>query len=408
MEKTNPFQDALAKLEAAAKQGNIDPQIISILEHPNKIIHINIPVRMDDGRLEFFTAFRVQHNNALGPYKGGIRYHPQVDMGEVEALALWMSLKSALLDLPFGGGKAGVVVDPKSLSDSELERLTRGFARGFFNEIGPEADVPAPDVNTNAKIMGWIVDEYSRLAGKEVLAVVTGKPLELGGSEGRVEATGEGGAVVLRRALEKVGMKKGLTAAVQGFGNVGAEIAAELSALGFKIVALSDSKGGIYSEEGFDVEKVSEFKKERKTLVGFAGKQVSNEEILELPVDILIPAALENQITAENADRIKAKVILEMANGPTTSEADPILHQKKVVVVPDILANAGGVTVSYFEWYQNLHNEHWSLEQVREKLEDKMTSAFDSVWQISQEKNLDLRTASYVKAIAKISQAQKL
>ena len=419
---TNPLKDAIAKLTKAAKVGGLDQRTVTSLEHPNKVVHVDFPVQMDNGETRFFQGFRVQHNNSRGPYKGGIRYHNQVDMDEVKALAIWMSLKTALLDLPFGGAKAGVEVDPKTLSEKELERLTRAFTGAIFVDIGPNLDIPAPDLNTNPKIMGWILAEYSELAGKATPAVVTGKPVELGGSEGRPTATGKGGFFVLEQALEKLGMKLPLTVAVQGFGNVGAEIATELFEAGFKIVALSDSKGGVFLESGMDVHAIAECKKENGTLAGcycvnsvcdirnkekFVGKDLTQEELLELPVDILVPAALEEVITKDNADKIKAKVVLEMANGPTTAEADEILHKKGVVLIPDILANAGGVTVSFFEWYQNIYDEHWPLGKVNDELKKKMIQAFGQVWQLSQQKKTDLRVAAYILAVRALAQAQK-
>jgi len=420
---TNEFTDAIEKLEKAVNAAGIDRQVAASLEHPNKILQIEFPVKMDDGSTRYFTGFRVQHNNARGPYKGGIRYHPKVEMEEVTALALWMSLKTALLDLPFGGAKAGVVVDPKILSERELEGLTRSFTRAIFVDIGPQSDVPAPDLNTNSKIMAWIADEYSKLAGKSSPAVVTGKPIELGGSEGRAAATGKGGFFVLKKALEKMKLDGQLTVAVQGFGNVGAEIAQQLFEAGFKVVAISDSRGGIYLESGLDVEAVLECKKESGTLAGcycvnsvcdiknkgkFGGKEISNQEILELPIDILVPAALEDQITKDNSERIKARFILEMANGPTTAEADEALYKKGVVVIPDILANAAGVTVSYFEWYQNMHEEHWTAGEVEKKLKEKMEAVFEKVWDGSKKLETSLRNAAYALAVERIAQAQKL
>ncbi len=423
MKTISAFEDAIKKLEKAAAAARLDPDTITLLKHPNKEIEVDFPVEMEDGRLLFFKGFRVQYNNSLGLYKGGLRYHPEVDKEEIKALALWMSLKSALLSLPFGGAKGGVVVEPKSLSEIELERLTRAFTRALYSDIGPGIDIPAPDLNTNSKIMGWIFDEYSKKAGHPVRAVVTGKPLEIGGSKGRNVATGKGGFFVLEEALAKLNLRPPLTVAVQGFGNVGAEIALELYQAGFKVVAVSDSRGGIYLEDGLDIEAVSECKKENSTVAGcycvnsvcdiknkdkFGGKEIGSETLLELPVDILIPAALENQINETNASKIKAKLILEMANGPTTSQADEILYQRGITVIPDILANGGGVTVSYFEYYQNVFEETWSEEKVLSQLKERMASAFEQVWELAKEKKINLRAAAYSVAVGRISQAQKL
>ncbi|MDP2671697.1 MAG: Glu/Leu/Phe/Val dehydrogenase [bacterium] len=403
------FEDLLSKLEKSAELANLDPDEIEILKNPDKIIEVSIPVRLDEGTLKIFQGFRVQHNNARGPYKGGIRFHPGVTLDEIKTLALEMSLKTAVVDVPFGGGKGGIIVDPKKLSEQELERLTRAFTRVIANDIGPEIDVPAPDVNTNPKIMAWMAAEYARVVGKNVPAVVTGKPVEIGGSEGRVEATGKGGYFVLKQALAKLKLPGELTVAVQGFGNVGAEIAKELFDSGFKIVAVSDSKGGVYSETGLDIDKVVESKKNSGELVekNFEGQKISNEELLELSVDVLIPAALENQITKDNAAKIQAKVILEMANSPTTSEADTILHKEGIQVIPDILANAGGVTVSFFEWYQNLFGEVWTKEEVFEKLEEKMAQAFSEVFELAAELKSTLREGALSLAVRKVTQAQK-
>jgi glutamate dehydrogenase len=323
-------------------------------------------------------------------------------MNEVKALAFWMTIKNAVVDVPFGGGKGGVEVDPKALSTGELERLTKAFTKELAPNIGPEMDVPAPDVNTNAQIMSWLVEEYSRIAGKEVLAVTTGKPVGKGGSLGREEATGLGGFFVLEELVGKMNLQKPLKVAVQGFGNVGSHIAELLEKNGYQVVALSDSKGGIYDEKGLDVAKVEAFKKEKGSLSGFSGKDITSSDLLELPVDILVPAALENVLTAENASKIKAKIILEMANGPTTAEADKIFNDKGIVVVPDVLANSGGVTVSYFEWYQNMHQESWSLEEVNEKLKEKMVAAFEVVWKIKEEKQVNMRVAAYVVALQRL------
>lgn len=386
--KNNPFDNAIKQLDKAAKYLPASHKI-EILKQPQRILNVAIPVKMDDGSVQIFQGYRVQYNNARGPYKGGIRFHPQVSMDEVKALGFWMTMKCAVADLPLGGSKGGIIVDPKMLSTGELERLSRGYARAIADCIGPNKDVPAPDVNTTGQIMGWMVDEFmkARKSNDQTLrATFTGKRIEDGGSEGREEATGLGGLFVLQAILEKLGTIGKLTAAVQGFGNVGSNVAKFLQEQGVTLVAWSNSKGGTHVLEN---------------------KSITNTELLELPVDILVPAALENVITKENANNIKAKIILEMANGPTTPEADEILYKKGVVVIPDILANSGGVTVSCFEWEQNLKGEHWSKEAVNKKLKTKMQMATDPIWDMAKKNKTDLRTAAFVVALERIMQAMK-
>ncbi len=434
MTANNPFENALEQLDKALKHLKPTPHQTERLRNSEKVISVNFPVKMDNGETKIFHGFRVQHNSARGPYKGGIRFHPQVDMNEVKALAFWMAIKCAVADIPMGGGKGGVEVDPKKLSLRELENLSRAYARAIARDIGPDIDVPAPDVNTTPQIMKWMVDEYikskvksqkSKLSEKEksrLMGTFTGKPIDFGGSEGRTEATGRGGYYVLMALLKKLNLKgrygKQLTVAVQGFGNVGYYIAKFLSDAGMRVVALSDSRGAIVvndiSRDGLNPELVLKCKREKGTLDGCycvgtvcdmkKGKMISNEELLELPVDILVPAALENQITRKNAGKIEAKVILEMANGPTIPEADEILFPKKIKIVPDVLANSGGVTVSCFEWEQNLKGEHWKEEIVNKKLEKKMEDAFEAVWKTSLEKKTDLRTAAFIVAVKRILQ----
>lgn len=413
----DPFDNALAQLHSAAKIMGLPNWLVEVLSTPQRQIEVSLPVKMDNGQVQAFRGFRVQYNNWLGPFKGGLRYHPRVDINEVKALAFWMMIKNGVVNVPFGGGKGGIEVDPKKLSQSELERLTREFAKALSPNIGPIVDVPAPDVNTNAQIMEWLADEYGKVVGNFTPAVVTGKPVGKGGSEGREEATGLGGFYVLEETIKRLGLKKPLTVAIQGFGNVGSHIAELLYQDGYKVVALSDSKGAIYDQarEGFNVGLVKKCKEEKGFIAGcycvgsvcdLAQKhkgEITNEALLELPVDILIPAALEAVLTAGNAPRIAAKIVLEMANGPTTPEADKILNEKGVVV-PDVLANSGGVTASYFEWYQNLHQESWSLERVREELKEKMTHAFDEVWGISQERKVTLRTAAFILALERLKE----
>lgn len=426
----NPFQNAMEQLEKAAKYLASSSKY-QVLRHPEKIIEVNFPVKMDNGEIKIFQGYRVQFNSLRGPYKGGIRFHPQVSMDEVKALSFWMMMKCAVVDLPLGGGKGGVTVDPKQLSAKEVERVARGYICAIARDIGPLVDVPAPDVNTNPQIMAWMIDEYEKsikkqvssikindkTRGPEILATITGKPLDKGGSQGRTEATGMGGVYVLLAVLTKLNLKfkkqnAKLTVAVQGFGNVGFFVAKLLSEAGFKVVAVSDSKGGIYVEKGIDVEKTLECKKKNGHLAGCfcvngrcdlsLGKKITNEQLLELPVDILIPSALENQITQKNASNIKAKVVLEMANGPTSPEADDILYKKRIVVIPDILANAGGVTVSYFEWVQNRNNEKWTKEKVNQKLKTVMEKSTHDVWQIGLKHKVPLRTAAFILGVKRI------
>lgn len=395
------------------------------MANPERIIQVAVPVRMDDGSVRVFEGFRVQHNSARGAYKGGLRYHPAVDMDEVKALALWMTMKNAVIDVPFGGGKGGVAVDPKSLSQAELERLTRVFARALSPVIGPERDVPAPDVNTNGVIMSWFRDEYEKIIGASAPGVVTGKPLGQGGSEGRIEATGFGGCYALLRVLERLGIdSKGKTVAVQGFGNVGSYFARAAHAAGMKVVAVSDSKGGIYIPDGIpDIEAVERCKQESGKVAGcycvgsvcdvsnlasMGGRDIAPEEVLELPVDIVVPAALENAITEENAPHITATFVLELANGPTTLAGDAVLAGRKdMTVIPDILANAGGVAVSYFEWYQNMHDESWTKDDVLAKLKEKMVTATDAVFDTAQAHQVTLRDAAYMTALTRIGSAYK-
>lgn len=353
---------------------------MNLLLHPQRQIEVNIALKLDNGKMRLVRGYRVQHNNWLGPYKGGLRYHPQVDLKEINLLAYLMTIKNALIGVPFGGAKGGLQIDPKALSKKELERLTRSFARALAPNIGPKIDVPAPDVNTNAQIMDWFADEYGDKA------VVTGKSLKNGGSEGREEATGLGGFFVLEKLIEKLKLKKPLTVAIQGFGNVGSHIAGFLSGNGYKIVAVSNSR---------------EAKFNNKLLT-------PKEALLELPVDILIPAALENVITKDNVKNIKAKIILEMANGAITQEADEILQKRKVLVVPDVLANSGGVTVSYFEWLQNMKNEHWSREKVVSKLKKYMEKAFEEVWKMYQQEKISMRQAAYMIALRRLSESVRI
>lgn len=431
MNKINPFEHSLEQLEKAKKfvgknTKNFE-QKFELLKQPQRIVNVVFPVKMDDGSQKMFQGYRVQHNNFRGPYKGGIRFHPNVDINEVKALAFWMMIKCAVADLPLGGAKGGVMVDPKTLSEAELERLSRGYAKAIADVIGPDLDVPAPDVNTTGKIMGWMVDEYIKAISEKnkmlkatgrqtsqprLTAAFTGKLIKDGGSEGREEATGLGGLFVLKTILEKLQNKEKLTVAVQGFGNVGYNVAKFLFESGFKVVAVSDSRGGIYVPDGVNPMLTLECKKKNGYLAGCycsgsvcdlnKGKTVTNDELLELPVDILVPAALEDVLTKKNAGKVKAKVILEMANGPTTPEADEIFFKNGVTVVPDVLSNSGGVTVSAFEWEQNLKAKHWTKEEVNKKLKKKMETASNTVWDTAQKLKIDLRTAAFVVALERI------
>lgn len=404
----NPWDRALQQLSNAAQKTKVDRLLLEELAHPDRVVEVSLPLKLTDGGVKVFQGFRVQHNNRRGPYKGGLRFHPDVDMDEVKALAFWMTLKNAVIDVPFGGGKGGIRVDPKKLTKVELENLTREFTRKLYPLIGPDLDVPAPDVNTNSDTMGWIFDEYSKLKGENTPAVVTGKKVSDGGSQGRTEATGLGGVYSLLTILKELKLNpRGMRVAIQGFGNVGSYLAEFLIKEGFKVVALSDSKGGIFVENGiWDIKEAENYKKEKGTLLGFAGESITNEEVLELPVDILAPAALESVINKENAAKIKAQIILEMANGPTTLEADLILNEKKVTIIPDILANSGGVAVSYFEWYQNIHGEKWSKENVFDKLAEKMTFATQSVFNTSRELGVSLREAAFVTALRRLEKSE--
>ena len=403
----NPYEAALKQLDLAAEKLHLDPGIHEILKHPMRIITVNIPIVMDDGSIRVFTGHRVQYNDALGPTKGGIRYHPELTLDEVTALAAWMTWKTAVTGLPLGGGKGGIRCNPKEMSKTELERLTRGYARALARFIGPFTDVPAPDVYTNAEMMAWIMDEYSEIVGYPVFGVVTGKPINVGGSRGRSEATSRGLMYTVVEAAKHLGLTlKGATAAVQGYGNVGYHAALLLHEIGCKIIAVSDSKGGAYNPSGLDPNRVLEHKNNTGSVVDYPGSSfITNEQLLELECDILVPAALENQITKANADKIKAKIVAEGANGPTTPEADEILFRKGVFLIPDILANSGGVIVSYFEQVQNQMNYYWSEEEVRAKLKETITNAFNDVMSMARQHNVNMRVAAYMLAVKRVADA---
>ncbi|HTW76503.1 MAG TPA: Glu/Leu/Phe/Val dehydrogenase [Thermoplasmata archaeon] len=407
----NPFETAKQQVDIVADLIGIDPSTREVLKHPKRELTVNFPVRMDDGTYRVYTGYRVQYNMARGPTKGGIRYHPQVTLDEVRALAAWMTWKCAVVNIPYGGAKGGVVCDPKHMSKGELERLTRRFASEIAPIIGPEMDIPAPDVYTDSQTMAWIMDTYSMQKGYSVPGVVTGKPISLGGSEGRGEATGRGCAYVIREAAKDLNLKvKGAAVAVQGFGNAGS-VAANLlyDEQGAKIVAVSDSKGGVFKADGLNPHAVEEHKAKTGSVVGFPGtKSISNEELLETKVDILVPAALENQIGKKNADKIQAKIVAEAANGPTLPEADAILYQKKITVLPDVLANAGGVTVSYFEWAQDIQGYYWPLAEVNQRLETVMVRSYNDVHKVGVERKVHNRTAAYIVAIQRVVDAIKI
>jgi glutamate dehydrogenase (NAD(P)+) len=395
----------LQEFDGAARLLGLDPGIWKILTHPKRQIIVSCPVQMDNGEIEVFTGYRVQYNITLGPAKGGIRYHPDVNLDEVTALAAWMTWKCAVAHVPFGGGKGGVVCDPTRMSRRELEALTRRYVAEIIDAIGPQKDVPAPDVNTNDQVMAWVMDTYSMHVGHTETAVVTGKPIELGGSLGRREATGRGVMIVTREAANHLELDiKNATVAVQGFGNVGSVSADLIAKLGARIVAVTDWKGGVYNKNGLDIAKMLDHARQHKTIDGFpGGEPIENEQLFALDVDVLVPAALENQITMENAPAIRAKIIAEGANGPTTPEAHRYLHEKGVFVIPDILANAGGVTTSYFEWVQDRHGYFWTEQEVNDRLEHKMVEAFKDVLQTSLKYKTDLRTAAYIVAISRVA-----
>jgi glutamate dehydrogenase (NADP+) len=439
---SNPHTNALKQLEKSARHLNLDPLTLEKLKKPDRVVSFEIPLQMDNGKIITFPAWRAQHNNTLGPYKGGIRFHPDVSEDEVKALSIWMTLKCAAIGLPLGGAKGGIKVDPKQLSQKELEKLSRTYIRGVFPIIGPHQDIPAPDLNTNPQIIAWMLDEYQSLAShspslregttkqsrpkkdsvirnskfeiRNRLASFTGKPLELGGSQGRTQATGLGGYYILEQLtkIQKL-TTNNLTIAIQGFGNVAYHFAMAAHQAGYQIIAASDSQGAIHVPKGLNPKLTLECKQKNGQLAGCYcsgsvcnlknGKPISHQQLLELDVDILVPAALENVITKDNANKVKAKYILELANGPVTPQADKILEKKGIISIPDILANTGGVTVSYFEWLQNLNRESWSKNQVLKKLKDHLVDAFKDIWQQSQERQISLRTAAHIQALKRLT-----
>jgi glutamate dehydrogenase/leucine dehydrogenase len=405
----NPFDNAMQQLENAAVILQLNLGIYERLKYPDRILTVAIPILMDSGKTKVFTGYRSQYNNTLGPYKGGIRYHWQVTLDEVKALSFWMMVKCATVNIPLGGGKGGVIVNPKELSEGELERLSRGYIQKIWREIGSDKDVPAPDVYTTPQIMAWMRDEYEKLVGHADPGVITGKPIEQGGSEARGYSTAQGGVYCVEELAKKMNWMPGeTTVAIQGFGNAGSFMAKILYKKGFRIVAVSDSKGGVYHADGLDIDALDAHKEQTGSVIDFLGAaSVTNEALITLPVTILVPAALENVITADNVESVQAVSVVELANGPTTPEADKVLFAKNITVVPDVLANAGGVTVSCFEWQQNVAGEHWTEAEVLEKLEKIMRDAFADVWETKEKFGIDMRTAAFVRAIERVAGKMK-
>jgi len=407
----NPFEISQRQLDKAAETLKLDPQVHALLREPMRTLEVHFPVRMDDGTVKTFTGFRVQYNDARGPTKGGLRFHPDETIDTVKALAAWMTWKTAVVDIPYGGGKGGVICNPKELSQGELERISRGFIRAVGRFVGPERDVPAPDVYTTPQIMGWMMDEYSTIVGYNAPGVITGKPIPLGGSLGRGDATARGAVYCIIEAANVLGIDlKGATVAIQGYGNAGYYCGTLMEELaGSKVVALTDSRGGIYDPNGIDPEAAFQHKRSTGTVSGFNGlKAITNDEILELDVDVLIPAAIENVITDKNAANVKAKIVAEAANGPTTPEADEILHKNGVYVIPDFLCNAGGVTVSYFEWVQNIGGFYWKIEDVHARLKERMVKAFHETHEMAKQHNVDNRIGAYLVSVARVAEAMRL
>ena len=410
-ETLNPFEIARKQVKTACDRLNADPAVYEILKNPQRVLEVTFPVKLDNGTVKTFTGYRSQHNNAVGPYKGGVRFHPNVNLDEVKALSIWMTIKCCVAGIPYGGGKGGITLDPRDYSEAELERISRAYSEAISPLIGEKIDIPAPDVNTNGKIMSWMVDAYENVVKKSAPGVFTGKPVEFGGSLARTEATGYGVNFAAVQALEKLGKDvKGATYAIQGFGNVGYHTGYYAHQSGAKIVAVSTVDVAIYNENGLDMEALFKEFQEKGFITNEAGygKEISNAELLALDVDVLAPCALENQLTSENAGKVRAKIVVEGANGPTTPEADAILRQNGVLVVPDILANCGGVVVSYFEWVQNLQGYYWEFDEVQEKETVVLRRAFRDIWNLAQEYDVDLRTASYMMSIRRVEKAMKL
>ncbi len=408
----NPFKMAINQLEIVTKEMGLNPNLVEALKRIERALIVSIPIMMDDGNLKIFEGYRVQHNTVRGPAKGGVRFSPNVNLDEVRALSMWMTWKTAILDLPLGGAKGGVCVDPKKLSKKEIERLTRRYTTEIINIIGPDMDIPAPDMNTDGQTMAWMMDTYSMQKGRTIPGVVTGKPVEIGGSVGRRGATGTGMFYVLEDLCKRENLDlKAMSATVQGFGKVGKIIAKKLYDFGSKVIAIQDSKGTIYSEKGLNINELIEWKEQGKLLNEYnndGAKSIPNEEFFGIKCDVLVPAAIENQITRENAPAIDCKIILEGANGPTTPDADNILNKKGIIVIPDILANSGGVCVSYFEYVQDINAYHWKLDRIYEELKSIILEAFEDVYEISKKKNVSLRTAAYIIAVSRVARAIEL
>ena len=410
-ETLNPFEIARKQVKTACDRLNADPAVYEILKSPQRVLEVTFPVKLDNGTVKTFTGYRSQHNNAVGPYKGGVRFHPNVNLDEVKALSIWMTIKCCVAGIPYGGGKGGITLDPRDYSEAELERISRAYSEAISPLIGEKIDIPAPDMNTNGKIMSWMVDAYENVVKKSAPGVFTGKPVEFGGSLARTEATGYGVNFAAVQALEKLGKDvKGATYAIQGFGNVGYHTGYYAHQSGAKVVAVSTVDVAIYNENGLDMEALFKEFQEKGFITNEAGygKEISNAELLALDVDVLAPCALENQLTSENAGKVRAKIVVEGANGPTTPEADAILRQNGVLVVPDILVNCGGVVVSYFEWVQNLQGYYWEFDEVQEKETVVLRRAFRDIWNLAQEYDVDLRTASYMMSIRRVEKAMKL
>jgi len=398
--------DIVRNSNKTSSLSNLTNEEMEILKYPKRVIEVAVPVKMNNGKIKVFTGYRVQYNDIRGPFKGGIRFHPDVNLDEVQSLSFWMTIKCAVANIPYGGGKGGITVDVKELKIDEIERMTRSYVRAIADFVGPDKDIPAPDVYTNPQIMAWFMDEYSRIKGINVPAVVTGKPIEIGGSLGRDTATGQGAFYVLEGVLEKISAKKNeQTIAIQGFGNAGMHLAKIAYQNGYKVVAVSDSKIGLFDENGLNISEVAAYKENNKTLQGYGAQEISNQELLELNVSVLAPSALEGVITKKNVNNIKAKIILEVANGPTSPEADEILFNNKQIVVPDVLVNSGGVIVSYFEWVQNIRHFYWDMDKVQENLKKRILDSLDDVWNYSHKYEADLRTGAYIVATERLISA---
>lgn len=407
-ENLNLFTSTQAIIKEALQKLGYDEAMYDLLKEPLRMLQVRIPVRMDDGTVTVFTGYRAQHNDAVGPTKGGVRFHPNVSEEEVKALSMWMTLKAGIVDLPYGGGKGGVICDPRQMSMGELERLSRGYVRATSQIVGPTKDIPAPDVFTNAQIMAWMMDEYSRMDEFNSPGFITGKPIVLGGSQGRDRATAQGVTIVIEQAAKRRNLQiEGARVVIQGFGNAGSFLAKFMNDLGAKVVGISDANGALYDPEGLDIDYLLDRRDSFGTVTNLFENTITNEELLELECDILVPAAIENQITAENAHNIKAGIVVEAANGPTTQEATKILTERGVLLVPDVLASAGGVTVSYFEWVQNNQGYYWSEEEVNEKLYKKMVAAFDNIYSVAESRKIDMRLAAYMVGVRKTAEASR-